>query len=217
MFDLEKSIAEWKRSFQLSCSLVDEKIEELESHLREAIIDFGRKGLNEEEGFLVATKRLGHAAVLGAEYEKNGFLGVKGDRLIWMLSGYLGITLCGVCSTAFVSVVSAAMAFVGAGATTTGIVATLVQLVFWITLFVVAYRVDQAFFVFGRFPRASLMAMFVAMIIFPFVSPLASSVQARVVEPTWMAETYYWVGFGHFSIQLLIYACCFVVLYIVKY
>ncbi len=216
MFDLEKSIIVWKRSFQQSCSLADERIEELESHLREAIVGLSRKGLNDEEGFLIATKRLGKASVLAAEYEKNGFLGANRDRLVWMLSGYLGISLCGIFSTALVSSLSAGMAFVGAGAMTTGIIMTLVQVLFWITMLVVACRVDNAPFVSGGFSSSWLAVMFAAMIALPFVNSLARALQATFVEPTWQVATYYWVGYGQIAIQLLIYAFCFGVLYKVR-
>jgi hypothetical protein len=213
MFDLEKCISDWKRSFQQSCSICEESIEELESHLRESIDDLRRKGLNEEEGFIIATKRLGHAAKLEREYKKNGLVGANQDRLIWMLSGYLGITLCGIFATAIVSSLWAVMAYAGFGATITGVVATAFQLFFWVALAAIVYRIKEAPFVFGKFPVMSLLAMFVAMVTLPFVSPLVTSMQARIVEPKLMIETYYWVGFGSFAIQLLIYAFCFVALY----
>ncbi len=213
MFDLERSVAEWKRSFQERGSLVDDSIEELESHLREAMIDFRRRGLSEEESFLIAAKRLGHPGVLGAEFEKNGFLGAKHERLAWMLSGYLGVSLCGICATALVSALTAGMAYVGAGATTTGIAATFLQVTLWIALVSVALRIAQAPFVLGKFPTFSLMALFLAMIVLPFVRPLANAAQARLVEPSWLVETYYWVGFGQFAIQLIVYTFCFVALY----
>ncbi len=213
MFDLETSIAEWKRAFQQGSFIVDERIDELESHLRESIIDLGRKGLDEEEGFLVATKRLGHAIVLGAEYEKNGLSGANPDRLIWILSGYLGITLCDICSTALVSAIFAGMAVAGPGATGMGIVALPVYLISWITLLTCLFRVIQTPFVYVRIPASSLMAIFAAMIFLPFVSSLFRTVQIRIADPMWMTESYVWLGFGHFVTQPLIFAFCFVALY----
>lgn len=216
MFDLEKSVMAWRNSFQQSCSLADERIEELESHLREAMIALGRKGLSDEESFLIATKRLGHVATLAAEYEKNGFMGANRDRLVWMLSGYLGISLCGIFSSALVSALSAGLAVMGTGATTTGMVVTSVQVLFWITVFVVASRVQSPLFVVGRYPSTSLAVMFAAMITMPFINLLARSAQSKFGNSTWLVETYYWVGFGQFAIQLLIYAFCFVALYKVR-
>lgn len=213
MFELDKSILKWKRTFQQSCSLNDESIDELESHLRESVLEINRKGLSEEESFLVAMNRLGCAPTLAAEFKKNSPLGVNQDRLIWMLSGYLGVSICGIMSTAIVSSLATGMAYAGAGATATGIVATLVQILFWIAVFVSIWHARAVTRVFRGFPRLSLAAMLIAMITLPFVRPLADAARARVADQQWLVETYYWTGIGHFSIQLLVYAFCFLVLF----
>lgn len=213
MFELEKSILEWKSSFHKSSSVSEEFIEELETHLRESILVLNRKGLNDEESFFVAMKRLGYATALDEEFKKNRPLGVNQDRLIWMLSGYLGITLCGILATTIVSGLSIGMAYVGFGSNVAGVVATLFQLLFWIGVILLAIRESEVTFVFGKYPTMSLTAMFIAMMTLPFVSPIANLAQARVANHTWIAETYIWIGLGHFLVQLLIYAFCFFALY----
>jgi hypothetical protein len=213
MFDLDKSILEWKQSFQQGSSIDQESIEELESHLRESVADLNRKGLNDEESFFVAINRLGHASSLKAEFKKNSSLGANQDRLIWMLSGYLGINLCGILSSAVVSSFATGMAYTGVGSIVTGVVATLFQVLFWIGIFLLVARSNEVTFVFGKNPALSLLAMFIAMITLPFVAPMANLAQARVANPQWMMETYYWIGFGHFAVQLLIYAFCFIALF----
>jgi hypothetical protein len=45
-------------------SVTQEDIDELEAHLREAIAGFVKRGLTDEEAFLVASMRLGEQAVL---------------------------------------------------------------------------------------------------------------------------------------------------------
>lgn len=161
---------------------------------------------------MVATKRLGQAVTLETEYCKNNLLGPNQEILTWMLSGYLGITLLGLLSNAFVSSLSAGMAYAGIDATKTGIAATIFQLLFWISAFAVAYCGRRSSLTWKNLPIKALIAMFVAMIALPFVSPLATSTQAKIAERNWIAETYLWIGFGHFSIQMLIYAFCFVAL-----
>ncbi len=52
--------------------------------------------------------------------------------------------------------------------------------------------------------------MLFAMIALPFVRPLAIAAQARVADVKWLQETQYWTAIGQFSIQLLIYAFCFI-------
>ncbi|MCC6511735.1 MAG: hypothetical protein IT423_21725 [Pirellulaceae bacterium] len=209
MFELGNAILQWRRSFQQNCSLNDDRIDELESHLRESISELNRKGLSEEESFVVAMKRLGYAHTLDAEYQKNNLLGVSQERLAWMLLGYLGVTICGILSSAIISSLSTGMAYAGAGATATGVVVTLVQILFWTAVLLLLLRA-RASQVFGRYPRLSLTAMLFAMIALPFVKPLAGAAQARVVDLKWLQETHYWTGIGQFSIQLIIYAFCFV-------
>ena len=213
MFDVDKSILEWKHSFQQGSSIDQESIEELESHLRESVAELNRIGLNDEESFFVAINRLGQASSLKAEFTKNSPLGANQDRLIWMLSGYLGITLGGILSTAVVSSFATSMAYLGAGSVLTGVVATLFQILFWIGIFTLVARDNEAIYVFGKNPALSLLTMFIAMITLPFVAPLANMALARVANPQWMMETYYWVGFGHFTVQILIYAFCFIALF----
>lgn len=209
MFELGNAILEWRRTFQQSCSLSKDRIDELESHLRESVSELNRKGLSEEESFVVAMKRLGYARTLDAEFQKNSLLGVNQDRLTWMLLGYLGVTICGILSTAIVSGLSTGMAYAGAGTTATGVVATLVQILFWIAVFVLISQA-RASRVLGRYPRLFLAAMLIAMVALPFTKPFANAAQARVVDLKWLQETHYWTGIGQFSIQLLIYAFCFV-------
>ncbi len=134
MFELGNAILQWRKSFQQNCSLSEDRIDELESHLRDSISELNRKGLSEEESFVVAMKRLGYAQNLDAEFQKNNLLGVNQDRLAWMLLGYLGVTICGILSSAIVSSLSTGMAYAGAGATATGAVVTLSQILFWIAV-----------------------------------------------------------------------------------
>ncbi len=198
-----------RKSFQQNCSLSEDRIDELESHLRDSISELNRKGLSEEESFVVAMKRLGYAQNLDAEFQKNNLLGVNQDRLAWMLLGYLGVTICGILSSAIVSSLSTGMAYAGAGATATGAVVTLSQILFWIAVLLLLLKA-RGFQVFGSYPRLFLTAMLFAMIALPFVRPLAIAAQARVADVKWLQETQYWTAIGQFSIQLLIYAFCFI-------
>ena len=170
MFELEKSILEWKLAFQKRCSVDEASIEELESHLRESVAELSRKGLSEEEGFIVAMKRLGNAPALDAEFQKNSPLGVNQERLIWMFSGYLGITLCGILSTAIISSLATGMLYAGWASSLTGFVATLIEILFWIGVFFLAVRESQFTFMIGKHPLLSLLAMFILMVTLPIVS-----------------------------------------------
>ena len=68
MFDLERAIHDWKHSLQQAESVTEGNIHELEAHLREGIAGCVEKGLSREEGFMVASARLGGHSALSREY-----------------------------------------------------------------------------------------------------------------------------------------------------
>lgn len=91
MFDLNKSILNWKKSLQSCDSFTRENIDELESHLNEQIADLTETGLNDEEAFWVAQKRIGSINTLSYEYNKiNVWEGIR-KRLLWMIIGFIAL------------------------------------------------------------------------------------------------------------------------------
>ena len=60
-FDLEKSIAAWRRPYEVSSAFSAEDLEELENHLRDRIEDAVGKGRSEEDAFRLAIRRIGFA------------------------------------------------------------------------------------------------------------------------------------------------------------
>ncbi|MGA9452679.1 MAG: permease prefix domain 1-containing protein [Verrucomicrobiia bacterium] len=72
MFDLERSIAEWRRQMLAAGIKTPVPLEELESHLREDIAQQMQSGLSAQQAFDTAAKRIGHAPVLKREFKKIG-------------------------------------------------------------------------------------------------------------------------------------------------
>jgi putative ABC transport system permease protein len=72
MFDLKKSIAEWKRSLRKLESFEDGAIAELESHLLDEFDKQKRNGLAAEEAFARAAAAVGRPEDVGGEYFKDG-------------------------------------------------------------------------------------------------------------------------------------------------
>src|SRR5687768_1831266 len=66
---LEKSIEVWRKG--MSGRLSEETIDELESHLREAVAELVQSGLAVEEAFERAAKELGSTSGLAREFEKT--------------------------------------------------------------------------------------------------------------------------------------------------
>jgi len=71
MFDLEPSIADWRRQM-LAAGIARGPLEELETHLREEIGQQTRSGLNVQQAFAMAIERLGQAHALKVEFKKVG-------------------------------------------------------------------------------------------------------------------------------------------------
>ncbi|MFC2157059.1 ABC transporter permease [Acidobacteriota bacterium] len=71
MFDLEKEIRNWKKSFYKHEVLEDALIADIEIHLRETYESLRNTGLDKESAFLKATAEVGTAESIAAEYTKN--------------------------------------------------------------------------------------------------------------------------------------------------
>jgi hypothetical protein len=95
MFDLNRSLGNWRERLAQSGRCRQEDVDELEEHLREEMVNLERAGLDGEEAFLLAARRLGTAESLGVEFEKVNGASVWLHRLRWMAAGvlvYMGIT-----------------------------------------------------------------------------------------------------------------------------
>jgi hypothetical protein len=90
-FDLNESIAAWRRRMQEASVSRVEILDELEAHLRDSVSSMESKGLSAEEAFLVASRRIGDHEPLAAELTKVHPGEWITSRLAWMLFGMLGM------------------------------------------------------------------------------------------------------------------------------
>ncbi len=88
MFDLEQSIAEWRRQMLAEAIRNPSVVDELESHLREDVEWHMQSGLSGREAFQTAVQRIGQPSLLKCEFEK-----VRSGR--WALLGELKRILVG--------------------------------------------------------------------------------------------------------------------------
>lgn len=93
MFDLNKSISEWKNSFENEESFSSENIDELESHLFDQITELKDTGLSDEEAYWVAQKRIGTTDSLNVEFTKINKLNILKKKIYWMLTGIAGMLM----------------------------------------------------------------------------------------------------------------------------
>jgi hypothetical protein len=92
MFQLNKSLEDWRRKLTNSNSLTKSDVDELESHLLDEIDALKEKGLTEEESFFVACGRIGSTDLLSNEFSKVNFNFIWLKKFLWLLSGYLIIS-----------------------------------------------------------------------------------------------------------------------------
>ncbi len=93
-FDLNAAIESWRQELAGQASLTAEVRRELETHLRDSIAGFQQHGLNEEESFWLARRRVGQPQQLGEEFAKADPAKVWRERVFWMwLAVFLSSTL----------------------------------------------------------------------------------------------------------------------------
>jgi hypothetical protein len=71
MFDLDQSIADWRRQMLAVGIETPVPLEELEIHLRENIEQQMKSGLNEQNAFEISIQRIGQPNVLKKEFKKS--------------------------------------------------------------------------------------------------------------------------------------------------
>jgi len=92
-FDLNAAVENWQQEFAAQPNLASDDRRELETHLRDAITGFQQRGLNDEESFWLACRRVGQPQQLGEEFEKAEPAKVWRERVFWMAAGTLAFGL----------------------------------------------------------------------------------------------------------------------------
>src|SRR5690242_9774789 len=92
-FDLNAAIANWQQELAAKAELTPIVRRELETHLRDTLAELQARGLNNEEAFWLARRRLGEPQLLSEEFEKADPAGAWRDRVFWMSTGILAIGL----------------------------------------------------------------------------------------------------------------------------
>jgi hypothetical protein len=93
-FDLNAAVENWRNELAEQPNLAADDRRELETHLRDAIAGFQQRGLNDEESFWLACRRVGQPQQLGEEFVKADPAKVWRERLFWMwLALFLSATL----------------------------------------------------------------------------------------------------------------------------
>jgi hypothetical protein len=82
MFNLEPSIAEWRRQMLAAGIKTPVPLEELEIHLREDVERQVRSGVNAQKAFKAAVQQIGQPNVLNREFKKSERTSMKRPLII---------------------------------------------------------------------------------------------------------------------------------------
>lgn len=211
MFNLENAIHDWKKRVQQVESVTQANIDELEEHLREAIADFVKKGLTEEEAFLVASMRLGDDAALSNEYCKVNGSTVWRRRVRWMLFGYVGGIALASGISGFSTCVGALSAYLGYGGVPAGVSGVIAGLASWtLVIFFLYFRTWQTDHApENDFISAGWLAVLVAvMLAGSGVGLVGRIVHAQIVPMDQYGVSMWWTSAGGLVIQSSIIAAC---------
>jgi hypothetical protein len=89
MFNLERSIADWRKQMLAAGIQTPVPLDELEIHLREEIERQTKSGLNEQRAFEISFQRIGQPKILKKEFNKSERTFMK--RTLIALVGIFGV------------------------------------------------------------------------------------------------------------------------------
>jgi hypothetical protein len=92
-FNLNTAVENWRNELAAQPNLASDDRRELETHLRDAIAGFQQRGLNGEESFWLACKRVGQPQQLGEEFVKANPNQVWRERAFWMVAAIIAIQI----------------------------------------------------------------------------------------------------------------------------
>ena len=90
-YDLNAAIESWRSELAAQPNLTAEVRSELETHLRDAIAGFQQRGLNDEESFWLARRRVGQPHQLSEEFVKANPAAAWRERVLWMATAFLAV------------------------------------------------------------------------------------------------------------------------------
>jgi hypothetical protein len=92
-FDLNAAVENWRNELAAQPNLASDDRRELETHLRDAIAGFQQRGLNDEESFWLARRRVGQPQQLVEEFVKANPNAIWRERVFWMANALLFVNL----------------------------------------------------------------------------------------------------------------------------
>lgn len=170
MFRLEDAIENWKLQLNQHQTMTTSDIEELQIHLLEEIDILMAAGLNQEEAFVIASRRIGSPGELACEFAKINTIAIWKNRFFWMIIGVLMLQIVSACGN-FLARGGALIGcqLVGWNALNTGIISAVIQIAVLLCLLVGFYIAAVHFSLFRKIPKKTLIGIIIAVSILSFL------------------------------------------------
>ena len=94
-FNLNGALENWRQELGSQAALTADNRRELETHLRDALAELQTRGLNDEESFWLARRRVGQPQQIAEEFAKADPVKVWRERAFWIVCGILVLHLLG--------------------------------------------------------------------------------------------------------------------------
>jgi hypothetical protein len=101
-FDLNAAVENWRDELATQPQLTPDDRRELEKHLADSMVELHGRGLNDEESFWLARRRIGQPQQLAEEFEKADPTRIWRERAFWMVMAVVAIWIWFEVSSSFV-------------------------------------------------------------------------------------------------------------------
>src|SRR5260370_40506007 len=92
-FYLSAALQAWREELVAQPGLTPEEQRELETHLHDSVAGLRQRGLNDEDSFWLACRRVGHPQQLAEEFAKADPARIWRERVFWLAIGICAMHL----------------------------------------------------------------------------------------------------------------------------
>ncbi|HML73059.1 MAG TPA: permease prefix domain 1-containing protein [Anaerohalosphaeraceae bacterium] len=163
MFQLEIAIENWKQQLLQHQTMTAADIEELQIHLLEEMDALTATGLNQEEAFLIASRRIGNPNDISCEFAKINHGVIWKNRFFWMIIGILILQIFSSCAV-FLARGGALIGcqLIGWNPLNAGIISAAIQITVLLCLFTAFYIAAVPLSMFRKIPKKTLIGAIIA-------------------------------------------------------
>jgi len=197
MSRLEDDVENWKQQLLQHQTMTASDIDELQIHLLEEMDNLIVTGLNQEEAFLIASRRIGNPKDISCEFAKINNVVIWKNRFFWMIIGILILQIFSSCAN-FLARGGALIGcqLVGWNPLNTGIISAVIQITVILCLFIAFYIAVVQMSMFRKIPKKSLIGIIIAVTALNFLLNHAAGIGFNVL----IAKLYSAEQLGQFAL-----------------